>query len=248
VTDNAGVPRDFLGVIQKMIEDAVAKLARSGMLRNASITGGTLTIKEGGTLKARYPATLGGGVGVFFGDVINAGTGAYVGTGLLMQAPNGYDIASFRSDVTTGTSIAVIRDGQQNAVFYTDTVTGQGLGRPYLPFTFYSARFTDTPSVTISATFETLWTADTYKQLAGMFVGAASLADAGTAGEVRVLVNGVQLGTTQAVSSVAAAHSFGAAAVAGAHMAAQGVEIQARVTSGAGSLRVLPQAGFSLPV
>jgi hypothetical protein len=207
--------------------------------------GGTLTIK-GGRLRVLYPADQGGGDGVYFGDLYAAGE--YVGTGLLVQAPDGGDIATFRSDAASGIPLAVIRDGQQNAVFFTDTGTGVGLGRPYLPFVFYGARFSGDPSLTTSSTFETLWQAFTYKQHAAVYVAAASMADAGVAGEVRVLVNGVQLGSTQSVSSTAAAHAFGVAAVAGANMASLQVQIQARVTSGAGSLRVFPQVGTGLPL
>ena len=151
MTQEAGVPADFWGRIQKMIDDAVAKLARSGMLRNASITGGALTIKEGGTLRVLYPATLGGGPGVFFGDIVGAITGNYLGTGMLIQAPDGTDMAVFRTDATLGTTMSNIYDSGDRIIFGNDAASGQGLARPYVGGAFAAHRFTDFRFSTTSA-------------------------------------------------------------------------------------------------
>ena len=48
----AAIPRGLWGRIEKLIDEKIAAFARSGPLRNASISGGAgLTIKDGGVLR-----------------------------------------------------------------------------------------------------------------------------------------------------------------------------------------------------
>jgi hypothetical protein len=207
--------------------------------------GGTFTVK-GGRFVVLHPAADGGGVGVYFGPVRETDDNTYVGTGLLVQDEAGLDIFTARTDEASGNAVCVMWDGDHSAAVFTDS-SGVGLGRPYVPFHFYSARFTDTPQVTSSASFESLWLAYTYKTNPKMYVAASAGADVGTAGEVRVLVNGVALGSTGVVSSTPAAFTFGPSTIAGAVGDQVMVQIQARVTSGAGSIRVAPQVGTGFP-
>lgn len=244
MTQEAGTPRDFWDRIQKMIEDAVAKLARSGMLRNASISeGGTLAIK-GGTLRVDYPAgeSTSGEPGVFFGAVHSMVTGDYSGTGLLIQSPSGTDIATFRSDAATGNPLVVLRDAGENAVLYTDTVSGQGFGQPWFSGSFYPSRVGDWLGSS-SGTFETVYKARIPKQNPKLMVTVWGYSDtAGATGEINVLVNNVQLGTVQTTSNSAISERLFLANVAGTFGQTLFIEVQARVASGTGMVKLHPSA------
>jgi hypothetical protein len=104
---------------------------------------------------------------------------------------------------------------------------------------FYRARNVDWPTTT-SPTFETIYRAKMPKQHPKLYVRAWVINTvAGATGEIRVMVNGAQLGTTQGTISGTVTESvFGPAAVAGAHMADLSVEIQARLASGTGAVQV----------
>ena len=239
MTQEAGVPRDLWGKIQKRIDESVAKLARSGMLRNASITDGNLTVK-GGSFRAQYPENLGGGNSVYIGDIY--GGGGYAGTGMLVQAPDGTDMILARQDAQFGNTRVDLYDSGNRVIVGNDASSGMGLARPYLPSTFYRKRYQDMTISTTSATFETLFEAQIHKQHPRYEVGCRATMDtSGTTGEVQVLINGVALGSTQAQSFLIKPNVFGPANVAGSHMSTLTVEIQGRVTSGSGALRVEPQ-------
>lgn len=250
MTQEAGVPAGFWERVEQIAERAVAKYARSGALRNASITGGGgLTIGGGGDLtvaggrfRAKYSATLGGGDAVYVGDMYSSVDGAYLGTGLLVQAPDGTDLAMFRYDEVFGRTRWDLYDSGNRIIVGNDASSGQGLARPYLPASFYRTQFAHFDVSTTSATFQTLWEAQIHKQLPRLEVGARATMDtAATTGELRVLVNGVAFGATFAQSFLVQPNIFGPATVAGAHMDVLTVEIQGRVTSGSGALRVEPQ-------
>jgi hypothetical protein len=68
----------------------------------------------------------------------------------------------------------------------------------------------------------------------------SSMDTSGSTGEIRVLVNGTQIGTTQTIGFVQTTSLIGPAAVSGTHMQTLTVEIQGRLASGTGSLKVEP--------
>lgn len=235
---DAGMPPGLWERIRSIIREEMAKFARSGFLRNASISeGGTFTIK-GGRLRVLYPADQGGGDSVYCGDIYSGGT--YVGTGLLVQGPGGKDLVSFRSDVATGSTYVILRDSAENAVLYTSTA-GDGLVRPYIGGAFHRQRFADWTVATTAAAFEGLWKGELVKQHGRLSVATqASMDTSGTTGEVRVLVNGQQLGDVKPIGYALTVSLFGPAAVPGANMELLTVEIQGRRTSATGALRVEP--------
>lgn len=241
---SAPVPSDFYGVLRKTIRDEIAAYVRSGAMRNSSQTGGRYTIRGG----ALVVEAADGDPSVYFGAVAPTLPDGTFQPGFIMWREDGtiaaamYDPSPQPAGPGDYKQFLAIYDRAGNILFSDDTDSGQGIARPYLAYAFYSGRFTDTPSVTSSGTFETLWQAVGYKQNPRLFVGASSLADSGITGEVRVLVNGTQLGTTQAVTASPVAHSFGPAAIPGSHMSSLTIQIQARVTAGTGNLRVLPSS------
>lgn len=245
MTQEAAVPPGFWGRVQKMIDDSIARFARSGFLRNASITdggltikgGGSLTVEDNGSIRVRYPD---GTSSVYAGDIYGVESNEYSGTGLLVQGPDGRDIAHIRSDAATGNTSVVIRDAQGNAVFSTDRISGQGLAGPFLNGGFARARFTDFTVAANTDQFVTLWRQWVTKEQARLEVAyMASMDTSGTTGEVRVLVDGVQLGSTTA-EGFAVGTRYILGSVAGAHRKALNVEIQARRIGTTGALRVEP--------
>lgn len=229
------MPRDFWGRIQKMIEDAVAKLARSGMLRNATISDGGLTIK-GGFLRLIYKTFT----QFYFGPV-----GDVLGNGetqqfLVIRRADGTTVLRLWDafpdpDGTLNQALSWI-DRSGNVAFADDTDSGQGIARPWLSGGFAPVRYEDMSVSTASATFETLWEARITKQQPRLEVIYRATMDlAGATGETRVLVNGVQLSTTSTEGFVVVVRYRGPEAVAGAHMSELVVEIQGRVTGGAGA-------------
>ena len=240
MTQEAATPAGFWDKVEQIAQRAVAEYARSGALRNSRITGGNgLTIADGGALRIEYPASMGGETGIYFGDNFTAdGTDTYTGTGLLVQNTDGKDIAQFRSDAATGRSIAVIRDANETSVLFTDTTTGVGLARPWFTGPFYLARDTDWPTTTATG-FETLYRAKISKQNPGLEVRAWGVNNtSGGTGEIRVMVNGVQLGATATTAFGTVTERVFSGNVAGAHMSQLVIEIQARLSGGTGGVRV----------
>lgn len=243
MTTEATIPPDMVERIRKMIRDEIAVEARAAPLRNARISGKghALTVSDGAMVRVMYPEELGGGVAVYVGDIYSVNDGSYQGTGMLLQAPDGTDLAVFRTDESFGTSLQNIYDSGGRIMLGNDAASGQGLARPYIPGTFYPTRYADMTVATTSATFETLFATTIYKQHPKVAVGLnATMDTAGTTGEVRVLVNGTPLGPTVPAGFVITGSIFGPGAVAGAHMASLQVEIQGRRTSASGALRVQP--------
>jgi hypothetical protein len=236
----APVPPDLWQRIERMIEERVAAAYRSGQSRNLSLTDGGKIDIRGGRLIVRYPDASGADAALAFGDIVTEDTGTYMGTGFIAQAPGNVDMMEVRSDAAGGHPVLALRDGTQNAVLYTDRITGTGLSRPYLEQTFYRARYADWIGTT-STTFETLFRAQIAKQNPALYARAWTSNDtSGATGEVRVMVNGVQLGTTATTAFSVAEKAFGPVTVAGTFASTLTVEIQARVTSGTGAVRVEP--------
>lgn len=240
MTQERAVPPEFWERVRKIAAEEAAKSYRSAPLRNASISeGGDLSVR-GGAVRVYYRSSQGGGNAVYFGDLVS-GTD-YVGTGMLVEGPDGTDIASFSYNFADGSSTANLHDEKNNIIVGNDSVSGQGLARPYVPMGgFFRAKYSDWTVQTTSATFETLWRGELLKQHPKLSVATNSSMDtSGSTGELRVLVNGVQLGTTATINFALTTTLFGPTAVDGSHMQLLAVEIQGRVASGAGALRVEP--------
>lgn len=241
MTQEGGTPLDFWARIQKMIDDAVAGLARSGMLRNASISDGGLTIK-GGFLRLLTKAV--GGIEQFYigptGEIL--GNGEYQQF-LRVRRADGSTVLRLwdafpDADGTLNQALSWL-DRLGNVVVADDTDGGMGIARPYLPAVFYPSRSSDFPS-TNSAAFGAIHRAMMTKQQPKLFVSVWGFNDtAGATGEIRVMVNGVQLGSTVTTGNTAVTqYNFGPAVVAGDYMQELWVEIQARLVTGTGVVRV----------
>jgi hypothetical protein len=207
MAQEAAVPSGFWARVQKMIDDSIAKYARSGALRNASITGGAgLTIGGGGKMVVQHPdgktLMLMGAYDVT--DTYNMPDGSRQPMALIYRADGSLALGMWDPDPASGgfQQFLALLDRSGNIIVSDDTNSGQGLARPYIPASFYKTRFADFTAASVSATFETLFDTTMYKQHPQLVVGfRASMDTTATTGEVRVLVNGVQLGATASVGS-----------------------------------------------
>lgn len=243
MTQEAGVPPEFWGRVEQIAAREVAKQARSGSTRNASITGGRYTIKGG----ALVVESADGAESVWFGPVTpTLPDGTYQPGMILWREDGSIALALYDPDPDPGgpgdyKQFLAIYDRAGNIVQSDDTDSGQGLARPFIGGGFARARFADWGVSTTSGTFETLWETRLYKQQPRLEVGyRASMDTAATTGEVRVLVDGVQLGATSSEAFAISTRIAGPGAIAGGHMQFVTVAIQARRTSASGALRVEP--------
>lgn len=237
MTTDAGLPLGFWARIEKMIDERVARYARSAPVRNVSMTSGDFRV-QGGRFRIQYPADQGGADAVYFGD-LSKSDGSRSGSGMVVQGPDGRNILQAYA-APSGQTIAQITDNFGNVVIESEATGTGGLNRPFLTQAFYPARWADLTVSTTSATFETLFQGAFYKQHPALSVVARAATDASTTtGELRVLVNGVPLGSVLTIDNVLA-NRFFYGELADPHMTWQLVEIQGRRTSAAGSMRVAP--------
>lgn len=231
-------PPGLIERIMRMVDERIARFARSGFLRNATISDGGLTIK-GGFLRLVFA-----GFNLFYvGPVGSAlSDGSYQQVVRIRRADgtlalHTYDAAP-GADGTLNQALTWLDRGG-SIVFSDDTDSGQGIGRPYLGFTAYPSRSSDF-LVASGGSFTTLWRAKAPKQHPKLYVEVwANAPDAGAVAEVQVLVNGAvwdapKQSSTGFVTSIA----FGPLPVTGAHMATLSVEVQGRLASGTGNVQV----------
>lgn len=124
-------------------------------------------------------------------------------------------------------------DGAQ--VIGDDGYSGSGLARPYVPIGVQRANLAEMPR-TASASFVDLELGDFYKQHPKALVNINCGCDtSGTTGEVRVLLDDVQVGGTIALAFAVGVNVLGPFTVPGAHMSTHRIRIQARRTLGTGN-------------
>ncbi|TFV91413.1 hypothetical protein [Blastococcus sp. CT_GayMR16] len=237
----APTPPGLLERILLEVDRRIAAFARSGFLRNATITKGGITIRNG-FLRVQNAA---GTVTQFFvGGISPTLPDGTPQPGMTLRREDGtlamalYDPTPDPGSPGGFKQFLAIYDRSGNIIFSDDTESGQGHARPRVPLTFYRARSNDWPQVT-STTFETVYRAKGDKQQPRLNIRVWGVNDsAGATGEVRVMVNGVQLGTTGATSSAIITEFLMVGAVAGSYGTNLVIEVQARMVAGAGGVRV----------
>ena len=244
---DAATPPGLWERVRQIAQQEVAKLLRSGLLRNASISDGGLTIK-GGFLRLLDKVL---GVDLFYVGPVNPpradGTPQQ---GWIVRRADGSVVLLLLDALPTDSGGALNQalnwfDRSRNVVLADDTDSGQGMARPHLNGGWSRTRFGDITVSTTSSSFETLWDTRLTKPQPKLEVWyRASMDTAGTTGEVRVLVNGQPFGAVQAQGFVLATQVVGPLPVAGDHMDTLVVEIQGRRSSASGALRVEPLPWF----
>lgn len=243
MTQERATPPDFWERVRQIATDESAKSYRSAPLRNASITGGGgLRVGAGSKFVVQHPT---GGTLMLAGiydksHVYDREDGSYQPM-FLMYRSDGTLAMSMLDSGAGGNQYLALWDRTGNAFVSDDTNSGQGMARPYLSGGFSAAKYQDFRYSTTSATFETVAHQYVTKQQPRLRVRVqASMDTSGTTGEMRVLVDGVQLGATSSEAFAIATRDFGPNAIGGTHMQSVHVEIQGRVTSGSGALRIEP--------
>lgn len=236
---------------RKIAKEEIQNYARSGPLRNASISGGKgLTVTAGSRIIVQHPdGKMMMLVGAYdFDDAFDLPDGSHQPMALIARADGTLALAMYDPYPGVGgfQQFLALLDRSGNPVVSDDADSGVGLARPFLPITFYPAMLGSVP-LTTSGTFGPLWRATAYKQQPRIFVSASAAMDtAGATGELRVTVNGAQVGATQTVTSAAGSWAFGPVAVDGANMSSLVISIEARRTSASGTLYAVPQIAYSM--
>lgn len=209
----------------KALEAQVKKLTNPGSINNSVIgNGGQLTvIDEDGNVVA----TIGH-------DSTND-------RGVAFTSPAGVDMLDFFVQSGTGEPFMVINDSKGNQAFVTDSGgDGTGIWWPQLPIVFGNMTISNWGS-TSSGSFSTIHQAQVFAPSQGIYVVCRSIANSGaTAGQARLLVNGSQVGSTASIGTSFADATFGPALHGVADLALCLIELQARVTAGAGNALLEP--------
>lgn len=245
MTQERAVPPNFKEQLRQMVRQEVAEAYRSAANRNASIgSGGKFTINGG----ALVVEAADGEISAYFGPVAPTLPDGTYQPGMTLRREDGTTaMAMFDPDPDPDgpgdyKQFLALYDRGERVIVSDDTTSGSGLARPFLSAAFYRDRFADWATTT-SGTFETLFTAILYKHHPRLWVQVwASNDTAGATGEVRMLVNSVPWLSVGSTAFAQSTQSFGPAPVDGAHMASLKVEVQARVASGGGGVRVEPRA------
>lgn len=157
-----------------------------------------------------------------------------------------FTIQAYQTDAATMADYRqffALWDGSGQIVVSDDAASRGSLSRPFVPIPLTETRYPDWPAVTDGA-FVGVWdSAYFYKVNARAWVDLRVACDvAGTTGEVMVLVDGVQVGTTQSVGFVIEGKRVGPFVIPGDAYSQHIIEVRARRTAGTGAVRVAAHA------
>ena len=237
-------PDDLLERIRRL-EAKVDELTRAAPIRNASISdGGRLQVKgvTGRSLVAMGrsddPTLVAPDGHKQMAVFINRETGEPA-FAMYDPLPNSDGFHQFWA----------LYDRAGNVLVGDDTTSGQGLARPYVPFTFNDYAPVPTNSTTSGSFVTVCRAAAVTKQHPQIKAGLTAVTSATTTGEVRLwdATHSVQLGAT--ISLPAGTYqdfSIGPVPLTGAHMDTVDIDIQARRLTGTGTVAVRGTSGYGV--
>lgn len=233
-------PSDQLGKLLARItelERQVKSMRSSNPLENATIRRGGITVAGNG----RLAFDSGGSILMKDNDgreYMYAGGFATNGFGVTLTRLNGVQALIFSDDDPTGEQVQRIRLLDRNGqTLVSEDTAGDGLAWPLIPFTTYCDDFAQWGGST-DAAFKGVAGAQEYKHSPRIYVRVKHTTDASdTTGELRVTVNGTQIGATTAVGFAIGTTDFGPAAVTGAMKSLVDVRAECRRTAGTGAVR-----------
>lgn len=208
----------------------VAELRKRVGIGNATISGGTFTVRQDGAIQMMDAA---GNLILYFGP-------DDAGRQIIRIRRDGGRNVLYTHTIDNGEQYWALTDRAGTIVVSDDTVSGAGLARPWIPVSFERVRSVDMPKVT-SGSFETVWEANfnrshpyielyTVDGCDGATTAAAQVVITDPAGNSRVAdtwTNGPGLGR----------HYRGPYALPGeAYSGAVRVSVQYRRTSGTGNV------------
>lgn len=161
------------------------------------------------------------------------------GTGFLAKAPGGSglaELAVYQNPGSGNPQIAVF-DNAGNPVFALNNAQ-PGLGHPYM----HAALYPLAETTTASTSFVTLYQGQVYLQAAALQCDFYAFADSASTGAARLLVGGVQLGSTVVVpTSTNQSYTIGPLVVPGWSFGQTVyVELQIERTAGTGNVGLTP--------
>lgn len=208
---------------------------------NLNITDvGRLSFPAGGSLLAN---DLAGRQYAYIGGLSSTGFGC------LLTRINGQAALVFADDDALAEAVQRLRLFDSNgAPLITEDTSGNGAAWPLAPIPFAGASW-PTWDNNPTTGWATVASALTYKSSSRLYTVANHIADGTAAGEVRLLANGTQLGPTATVANLAMGQTtFGTpAALPGAIGDPVTLELQARITTGAGKTYARVTAAMQWP-
>lgn len=239
---DAALPPGLWERIRQMIRDELGKLLRSGILRNASISEGGLTIK-GGFL--RLLDNLSGGRLFYVGPVNPARADGSPQQGWVVYRADGTIVLLLRDANPTDAGGALNQaltwaDRSGDIVFSDDTDSGEGHARPWLALPIPQPTDISKWPATGVTSWGTIAESFGVMQQPKLFWNATAITDAGTTAQVRLSINaGAVLGPTHTVA--AGTTLFIADTItlpAGFYGSQWPLDVQAQVTGGTGLVHV----------
>lgn len=214
---------DLLDRIREL-ESQVAQLQRGQTLNGAVISDGALEVR-----------TPSGNAILRIGEFQPGGS---PGWGVGMYRSNG-TLALLSWDDDAGNGYTSMIDEAGYIVVSTDTLAGQGLATPWIPLRAIQSSEIASPSVTTtSASYTSLWRVYGPKQHPKISVAIIVKAIAGTTGMVRLSVGGTLIGSELTVTDGMFAAEVLEASVSGYHTELLTIDVDAKRTSGAGTIGV----------
>lgn len=220
------------------LEAEVRELRAGRRAEATSIGAGGLRVKDGGEIVMEDTT----------GKVI-----IQLGRVLFGDGSSEPGMAAFRTDADGGAvamslfgGIWAAWDRQGNIVLSTDEASGQGIARPWLPVTWAGSDYAQWPGTT-SGSFAQICETQVPRQQPKLFVRIRHTTDvSGTTGELRLMCNGVQLGSTVSVAfSIAYAEIGPVELPAGDFSDILSLSVDARRTAGTGAVRAMVVASWS---
>lgn len=172
--------------------------------------------------------------------VVTLGHDSLGNRGAAFTSPAGIDMLDFGT-VAGGTPALEILDSTGNECLVTDpNGDGSGLWWPWIPIMMAPMTISTWPFNT-SGSFVTVAQGASPTTSQRIFVACRTICDSGaTAGQVRLMVNNSQVGSTIAVTTSAGEADFGPIAHGVNSTTDAFIEVQTRVTAGAGNCRAIP--------
>ena len=237
---DAALPPGLFERIRQMIADELGKLLRSGLLRNASISDGGLTIK-GGFLKLLDKIS---GTTLFYVGPVNPpradGTPQQ---GWYVYRADGTIVLLLRDTFPTDSGGALNQaltwfDRKGNVVVSDDTDSGEGHARPWIPLPIpQTTSIASWPSTTATAWGNIAESFGIFQQ-PKVYWNATAVADAGTTAQVRLSIHGgATVGPVHTVTGGTTAFINDLITLpAGFYGQGWAIDVQAQVTAGTGKV------------
>jgi hypothetical protein len=130
-------------------------------------------------------------------------------------------------------------DAAGNTLWTDDGLAGQGIGRPYLELGMERSDSANWPN-TNSGSFQDMYFGLPLHQHPKVVASGRVICPTGVNAALQLTANGTSIGSTNITGNtgVAQTWSIGPVAWAGAHMAQMDMRLQARITSGSGTVQV----------